>query len=71
MTQANVYATFSQQTKAVQSVNMRTHTPRFLHHLLIRLLAGDLGHIAAQSAVDGRVGDLTDIQEVWSQAAHT
>lgn len=47
------------------------HTPCFLHHLLTRLPAGDMGHVAARSAVDGRIGDVTDRQEIGAQASHT
>lgn len=51
-------------------IQSQKDTPCFLHQLLLRLFAGDLRHIAAGAAVDGRVGDVTDGQEVGSQAPH-
>lgn len=50
---------------------MHKNTPCFIHHLLLSLPAGGVGHVAALSAVDGRIGDVTDKQEVGSQAPHT
>lgn len=46
------------------------HTPCFLHQLLLRLPAGGLRHVGAGRAVDGRIRDITDGEEIGSQASH-
>lgn len=46
-------------------------SPGLLHHLLVRLLAGDVPDVRPRGAVDGLVGDVADRQEVGSEPAHT
>lgn len=44
----------------------RCHIPCLLQRLRTRLIAADLGHVAARGAVDGRIGYVAHWQEVGS-----
>lgn len=43
------------------------YTPGLLYQLGVGLLAGNGGHVASRRALDGRVGDVADGQEVGSE----
>lgn len=53
-----------------ESSEPTVYAPGLLHQFLFGLLAGNGGHVASWRALDGRVGDVADGQEVGPQSPH-